>query len=68
MMARLKATELRRGDMVSLSGDIREIKDIRSLETSRGTELVLVFKTGSPLRLEPTDEVQTSLHWRQLRR
>ncbi|WP_158673780.1 hypothetical protein [Streptomyces klenkii] len=54
--------------MVSLSGDIREIKDIRSLETSRGTELVLVFKTGSPLRLEPTDEVQTSLHWRQLRR
>ncbi|WP_367138177.1 MULTISPECIES: hypothetical protein [Streptomyces] len=54
--------------MVSLSGDIREIKDIRSLETSRGTELVLVFKTGSALRLRPTDEVQTSLYWRQLRR
>ncbi|MEV4501029.1 hypothetical protein [Streptomyces klenkii] len=67
-MARLKASELKRGDMVSLSGDIREIKDIRSLETSRGTELVLVFKAGSPLRLRPADEVQTSLHWRQLRR
>ncbi|WP_424888591.1 hypothetical protein [Streptomyces sp. XH2] len=54
--------------MVSLRGDIREIKDIRDMETSRGTELVLVFKTGSPLRLHPTDEVQTSLYWRQLRR
>ncbi|MEU8552213.1 hypothetical protein AB0C81_35480 [Streptomyces roseoverticillatus] len=67
-MARLKATQLQRGDMVSIRGDIREIKDIRHLETSHGTELVLVFKTGSSLRLQSTDEVQTSLHWRQLRR
>ncbi|WP_424889744.1 hypothetical protein [Streptomyces sp. XH2] len=64
----MKATQLQCGDMVSLSGDIREIKDIRSLETSRGTEFVLVFKTGSPLRLQPTDEVETSPYWRQLRR
>ncbi|MFH8788525.1 hypothetical protein [Streptomyces roseoverticillatus] len=54
--------------MVSIRGDIREIKAIRNIETSHGTELVLVFKTGSSLRLQPTDEVQTSLHWRQLRR
>ncbi len=67
-MARISASQLQRGDMVSLRGDIREIKDIRDMETSRGTELVLVFKTGSPLRLHPTDEVQTSLYWRQLRR
>ncbi|MEU5187179.1 hypothetical protein AB0G83_08510 [Streptomyces klenkii] len=67
-MARISASQLQPDDMVSILGDIREIKAIRSLETSRGTELVLVFKTGSALRLRPTDEVQTSLYWRQLRR
>ncbi|MFF7021298.1 hypothetical protein ACFY97_09820 [Streptomyces klenkii] len=67
-MARISASQLQPDDMVSICGDIREIKAIRNLETSRGKELVLVFKAGSPVRLQSTDEVQTSLYWRQLRR
>ncbi|MEU1673992.1 hypothetical protein ABZ752_18480 [Streptomyces roseifaciens] len=61
-MPRLRASQLKRGDLVSIRGECREIKDVRDKETSRGMTLVLVFKTGSPVNVQPTDLVETSLY------
>ncbi|MCF3105614.1 hypothetical protein IPZ58_29065 [Streptomyces roseoverticillatus] len=63
-MARLMASELRRDDLVNIRGVTRAIKDIRRQEASRGTELVLVFKKGAPVRIRPSDTIETSRYQR----
>ncbi|MEV4924611.1 hypothetical protein [Streptomyces roseoverticillatus] len=63
-MARLKASDVRSGDLVYIRGETRAIKDIRRQETSRGTELVLVFKKGAPVRIRPSDTIETSRYQR----
>lgn len=59
-MARVRVSELRRGDLVYVRGTSRWLKDVRAVESARGQDLVLVFETGAPVRMQPTDTVEAS--------
>ncbi len=67
-MARILAGRVRRGDVVSLRGEMREVKAVRS--DQRGASkpgLTLVFKTGRPLRVNAADELSVWRGDRELR-
>jgi len=67
-MARVLAARVRRGDVVSLCGELREVKAVRS--DQRGASkpaLTLVFKSGRPLRVNASDELAVWRGDRELR-
>ncbi|MGW9044019.1 hypothetical protein ACWGQL_15875 [Streptomyces lydicus] len=67
-MARVSAARVRRGDAVSLRGEMREVKAVRS--DQRGASkpgLTLVFKSGRPLRVNAGDELVVWRDDRELR-
>lgn len=67
-MARVSATRVRRGDVVNVRGELREVKAVRS--DQRGPSkpaLTLVFKSGRPLRVDASDELAVRRGDRELR-
>ncbi|MFI9081861.1 hypothetical protein ACIGW8_36375 [Streptomyces sioyaensis] len=67
-MARVSAARVRRGDVVSLRGELREVKAVRSDQRGASTPaLTLVFKVGRPLRVNAADELAVWRGDRELR-
>ncbi|MGD3112964.1 hypothetical protein [Streptomyces sp. YGL11-2] len=53
-MARMTALRVRRGDLVSVRGRWQEVKAVRNDRIASGGPVVMiVFKTGQPLRVHP---------------
>ncbi|MER6051103.1 hypothetical protein ABT168_27240 [Streptomyces sp. NPDC001793] len=67
-MARVVASRVRRGDMVSVRGEVREVKAVRAgRRTSEQPSVVLVFKSGPPLEVKATDDLTVVRGGRELR-
>ncbi|MFI9238501.1 hypothetical protein [Streptomyces sp. NPDC053079] len=61
---RVLAYMLRRGDVVVDGGEEREVKAVRQA----GRDVIVVFKTGQPLRLETDRDLRVQRDWRTPRR
>jgi hypothetical protein len=66
---RVRALNVRSGDRVSVRGEQREVKAVRSdRRASDGPGVVMVFKSGAPLRVRATDRVAVERDGRRGRR
>ncbi|MDJ0340786.1 hypothetical protein QMK19_18540 [Streptomyces sp. H10-C2] len=68
VMARVAALRVRSGDLVSVRGQWREVKAVRSDRfASGGLVVVLVFKAGPSLRINAADGLAVERGGRGLR-
>lgn len=56
-MAKKEAQRVRRGDRVSVRGESREVKAVRTDRASSDGSVILVFKAGGPMRVRADERL-----------